>query len=103
MNKCSKALGTSSNGEYCSICNQWHDAEPLKKTRTFKEYLYFKGDPDGGEAYMKHLGLARYYGERREVLLIPVPFNWIVIGYDHAIHFLRRGRVIRCPHCKKAI
>jgi hypothetical protein len=67
-----------------------------------KDQLYFKGNTDG-RMFPKYLGLARYYGNTDEVLLLPIPFNWIVIGYDRAIHFLRRGRVLRCPHCRKAI
>lgn len=67
-----------------------------------KPMFYFKGNTDG-RRFPKHLGLARYYGINDTVLLLPLPLNWIVIGFDHAMFFLRRGRVLRCPHCKKAI
>ncbi len=67
-----------------------------------KPMIYFRGNTDGRK-FPSYLGLARYYGTNDTVLLIPIPFNWLVIAYDHALHFLRRGRVLRCPHCKKAI
>lgn len=64
--------------------------------------LYFKGNTDGRK-FPWYLGFARFYGRTNDVLLIPVPFNWIVIGFDFALYTLRRGRVLRCPHCRKAI
>jgi hypothetical protein len=67
-----------------------------------KHLFYFRGYPEG-RSFPRHLGLARYYGRTDTVLLLPIPLNWLVIGFDHAMHYLKRGRVLRCPHCKKAI
>ena len=67
-----------------------------------KNPFFFKGNTDG-QKWSKTLGLARYYGESDQVLLILIPFNWIVIAFDTSLFYVRRGRVLRCPHCKKAI
>ena len=67
-----------------------------------KIMLYFKGNTDG-RVFPRYLGMARFYGRTDQVLLLPIPLNWIIIGFDHAMFFLRRGRAVRCPHCRKAI
>jgi hypothetical protein len=67
-----------------------------------KNWLYYKGN-DHQRAFPKWLGMARFYSKTDEILLLPIPFNWLVVGFDIALYELRKGRVLRCPHCKKAI
>lgn len=67
-----------------------------------KIMLHFKGNTDG-KRFPTYLGLARYYGINDTVLLLPIPLNWLVIAFDQTVFFLRRGKVVRCPHCRKAI